>query len=86
MNHSVLEIIKKENNNMVKGISTYKSSRKQDVIRECKKRGIATKEEVNAIFEAIKAGIQQHEAFAHNGKIYVLTVENDIRPYTLMYR
>ena len=71
---------------MVKGITTYKSSRKQDVIRECKKRGIATKEEVNAIFEAIKAGIQQHEVIAHNGKIYVLTLENDIRPYTLMYR
>ena len=71
---------------MVKGVTTYKSSRKQDVIRECKKRGIATKEEVNAIFEAIKAGIQQHEVIAHNGKIYVLTIENDCRPYTLMYR
>ena len=37
---------------MVKGITTYKSSRKQDVIRECKKRGIATKEEVNAAMKA----------------------------------
>ena len=71
---------------MAKGVATYKSSRKQDVIRECKKQGIATKEEVNAIFEAIKAGTQQHEVFTHNGKIYVLTIENDPRPYTLMYR
>ena len=71
---------------MAKGVTTYKSSRKQDVIRECKKRGIATKEEVSAIFTAIKAGIQQHEVIAHNGKIYVLTIENDCRPYTLMYR
>ena len=71
---------------MAKGVTTYKSSRKQDVIRECKKRGIATKEEVSAIFTAIKAGIQQHEVIAHNGKIHVLTIENDCRPYTLMYR
>ena len=71
---------------MVKGVTTYKSSRKCDIVRDCKKRGIATKEEVNAIFAAIKAGIQQHEVIAHNGKIYVLTLENDIRPYTLMYR
>lgn len=71
---------------MAKGTMIIKSSRKQDVIRECKKRGIATKEEVNAIFSAIKAGTQQHEVFAHNGKIYVLTIENDCRPYTLMYR
>ena len=86
MNHSVLEIIKKENNNMAKGVTTYKSSRKQDVIRECKKQGIATKEEVNAIFEAIKAGPLKCDIIAHNGKIYVLTIENDCRPYTLMYR
>ena len=71
---------------MIKGTTTIKSSRKQDIVRECKKRGIATKEEVNAIFAAIKAGIQQHEVIAHNGKIYVLTIENDCRPYTLMYR
>lgn len=71
---------------MVKGVTAYKSSRKQDIVRECKKRGIATEEEVNAIFEAIKAGAQQHEVFSHNGKIYVLTLENDCRPYTLMYR
>lgn len=71
---------------MIKGISTYKSSRKQDIVRECKKQGIAAKEEVSAIFEAIKAGTQQHEVIAHNGKIYVLTIENDCRPYTLMYR
>lgn len=71
---------------MIRGTMTIKSSRKQDVIRECKKRGIATRQEVNAIFEAIKAGIQQHEVIAHNGKIYVLTIENDCRPYTLMYR
>ena len=71
---------------MVKATMTIKSSRKQDIVRECKKQGIATKEEVNAIFEAIKAGTQQHEVIAHNGKIYVLTIENDCRPYTLMYR
>ncbi len=71
---------------MIKGVATYKSSRKQDIVRECKKLGIATKEEVNAIFAAIKAGTQQHEVFAYNGKIYVLTIENDCRPYTLMYR
>lgn len=71
---------------MVKGVTTYKSSRKCDIVRDCKKLGIATKEEVNTIFEAIKAGTQQHEVFAHNGKIYVLTIENDCRPYTLLYR
>ena len=71
---------------MVKGVTTYKSSRKCDIVRDCKKLGIATKEEVNTIFEAIKVGTQQHEVFAHNGKIYVLTIENDCRPYTLLYR
>ena len=71
---------------MVKGVTTYKSSRKRDIVRDCKKIGIATKEEVNAIFEAIKAGPLKCDIIAHNGKIYVLTIENDCRPYTLLYR
>ena len=71
---------------MVKGATTHKSSRKRDIVRDCKKIGIATKEEVNAIFEAIKAGPLKCDIIAHNGKIYVLTIENDCRPYTLLYR
>lgn len=71
---------------MVKGVTTYKSSRKCDIVRDCKRVGIATKEEVNAIFEAIKVGPLKCDIIAHNGKIYVLTIENDCRPYTLMYR
>ena len=71
---------------MVKGVTTYKSSRKCDIVRDCKNLGIATKEEVNAIFKAIKAGPLKCDIIAHNGKIYVLTIENDCRPYTLLYR
>ena len=69
---------------MVKGITTYKSNRKCDIVRECKKQGIATKEEVNAIFEAIRTGEIRHDIIAHAGKIYVLTLEH--REYVLMYR
>ena len=66
------------------GIVTYESTRKADIVRECKKRGIATKEEVNAIIEDIRTGKIVFDVIAHGGKIYVLTLEH--REYVLMYR
>ena len=65
------------------GFIAYESTRKNDIVKECRKQGIATKEEVTDIFKEINAGNIVFDVIAHNGKIYVISKCRN--RYTLTY-
>lgn len=61
----------------------YETTRQADMIKECKRLNVATKEEVAPILKAIKKGRQQNDIFCHNGKLYIIL--GDRKKYILAY-
>ena len=61
----------------------FETTRQADIIKECKRLNVATKEELTPILKAIKKGRQQNDIFAHNGKLYIIF--GDRKKYILGY-